>query len=89
MNHLETQKTPRIGIYRSLRKVGIPREDISMESQFKSDLKFNETDWNLLFFLVESRMDITLDDSIAKRTQTVADFVGWVETQYQSQKIAS
>ncbi len=82
MQTLQIQKTSRIGIYRSLRKVGILREEISMNSQFKKDLNFNDSDWNLLFFLVENRMDITLDDQVASQSETIADFVGWVENHY-------
>ncbi|MCK9208230.1 MAG: hypothetical protein M0P66_14060 [Salinivirgaceae bacterium] len=87
MNNSKNQKSHRIGIYRSLRKVGVPREEISMDSKFKKDLHFNDVDWNLFFFLIENRMDITLDDQVAHKSETIADFVGWVENTYKPQPL--
>lgn len=71
--------TYRIGVYRSLRKLGVKKEEISENLDFSKDLFFDETDWRCFLFLVESRTHLQFDDSELKKVNTVKDILKVME----------
>ena len=72
------EKEINVGIYRILRKLGVTREDIKPETQFKNDLFFDETDWTCFMFFVESKFNIAISDEEQVQFQTIGNSINIV-----------
>ena len=83
------QHRKRIAIYRALRKLGVPRDEITLASKFNKDLHFDEKDWNCLLFLVESRLNISIDDAEIHPSDSIRDFVQLIEMGSQQKSFKS
>ncbi len=70
-----------IAMYKILRKLGVQRDEIKLETSFNRDLFFDEKDWLCFLFLVESNMNIDLNDKMAKNMNTVGDALAMVKQQ--------
>jgi acyl carrier protein len=64
-----------IGAYKILRKMGAEQNEIKLETNFYSDLFFDETDRTCLLFFIESRFNIDVTDQEAANMQTVNDML--------------
>lgn len=72
------EKEINVGMYRILRKLGVTREDIKPETQFKNDLFFDETDWNCFMFFVESKFNIAISNEEEIEFQTIENSINIV-----------
>jgi len=71
-------KRVNIGIYRILRKLGVTREYIKPEAQFKNDLFFDDIDWNFFMFFIESKFRITIPKEEEVKVQTIENSINIV-----------
>ncbi len=69
----------KIAVYRALRKLGVKRDEIVLESKFNKDLFFDDMDLNCLLFLVESHLNINLDNASINQSNTISDLVDLVD----------
>lgn len=72
------EKEINVGIYRILRKLGVTREDIKPETQFKNDLFFDETDWTCFMFFVESKFNIAISNEEEVKFDTIENSINIV-----------
>ena len=72
------EKEINVGIYRILRKLGVTREDIKPETQFKNDLFFDETDWTCFMFFVESKFNIAISNEEEGQFETIENSINIV-----------
>lgn len=68
-------KAIRIGVYRILRKLGVKRNDISIDARLNKIIEFDAQEWTIFLFLLESRFDIFIDNQYEKRLITVEDTI--------------
>ncbi len=64
-----------IGSYKILRKMGAGQDEIKPETNFYSDLFFDETDKTCLLFFIESRFNIDVTDQEAENMKTINDML--------------
>jgi acyl carrier protein len=73
-------KKSQLAVYRSLRKVGLKREEITLDSDLSKDFLFDAQDWLCFLFLLESRTNTQFDDQQLSQVKTVNDVVRLVES---------
>jgi len=66
-------KSTRRTLYRVLRKTGVKRENIQLESSFEDDLHFDELDWTLYVYYLEGFFRIRLSDRDISKMRFVDD----------------
>lgn len=75
---MEMAKTIELGVYRTLRRLGVNRQNIYSEASFTKDLFFDEDDWNCFLFFIEERFNIQINDEEAVNLVTVGNTVDLV-----------
>lgn len=70
------ERTPIFEIFKDL---GVKKEQIRLDSQFTSDLDYDEIDWVLLQYFIENRMNVHLVDREIEGINTIGDLVNLVE----------
>jgi acyl carrier protein len=60
-------------LYKVLRKTGVSRDRIKLDASFTDDLNFDEVDWALFVFYLESFFNIQLDDQEIGKLSRVND----------------
>jgi len=65
----------RINVYRALRKLGIPRQDISEDKHIEKDLGLDEQDLLCFLFLVESRINCDFDDQKIRSAKNIGEMI--------------
>lgn len=68
----------RIEIYKILRYTGIKRERIIPYMSFFDDLKFDDFDWNLFLYKIESRFNISVDENELLQLATIENTINYV-----------
>ena len=58
---MENKSMQRI-LYRVLRKTGVRRENINLSASYSDDLRFDQLDWTLFVYYLESFFQIRLTD---------------------------
>ncbi len=69
------EKNIKLGLYRILRKLGVTRDEIQPETQFKNDLFFDDTDWNFFLFFVENKFNISISDEEQMQFRTIGNTI--------------
>ncbi|HBL75013.1 MAG: hypothetical protein A2W90_07540 [Bacteroidetes bacterium GWF2_42_66] len=69
MENKSTQRT----LYRVLRKTGVRRENISLNASYRDDLRFDQLDWTLYVYYLESFFKIRLTDREISKMRVVND----------------
>jgi hypothetical protein len=64
-----------IGIYKILRKVGVRRTALSPNTRLRTDLFFDDYDWNCFLFHMETKMQYSLSENEVRRMNTVNDAI--------------
>lgn len=75
---MEDRKIRR-NLYRVLRKTGVDKKNIRVNSSFNEDLQFDKVDWMLFTYYLEGVFDITIkDDELLKlnNIQNTIQFLG-------------
>lgn len=65
------EKEIKLGVYRILRKLGVDRDEIQPETQFKNDLFFDDQDMTCFLFFVESKFNISISDEETGELTTI------------------
>ena len=52
----------RRNLYRVLRKTGIEKQIIKLNSTFDGDMQFDQTDWNIFAYYLEGVFNISIKD---------------------------
>ncbi len=60
-------------LYRALRKTGICREDICINSSLRNDFRFDESDWKIFAYYLEDIFQIKIRDDELYRLCNVKD----------------
>ena len=68
----------RIEIYKILRYTGIKRERIIPYMSFFDDLKFDDFDWKLFLYRIESRFNISVDENELLQLATIENTINYV-----------
>lgn len=71
-NRMENKSMQRI-LYRVLRKTGVRREKINLEASYTDDLRFDQLDWTLFIYYLESFFQIRLNDFDISKMRVVND----------------
>jgi acyl carrier protein len=66
-------KSTRRNLYRVLRKTGVKRENIQLNASYNDDLKFDQVDWTLFIYYLESLFQIRLTDRDIEKMRSVSD----------------
>jgi len=69
-----------IGIYRILRKLGVPRENVAFEADFDKDYFFTEPEKRILFNLVEFKYNVTIPKTIENNTHNAYYLINYIKT---------
>ena len=69
------EKNIKLGLYRILRKLGVTRDEIQPDTQFKNDLFFDDTDWNFFLFFVENRFNVSISDEEQMQLRTIGNTI--------------
>lgn len=73
------EKEIKLGVYRILRKLGVNREEILPEAQFKNDLFFDDMDMTCFLFFVESKFNISISDEETNQLTTIGNSIKVVD----------
>ena len=68
-------KTIRRNLYRVLRKTGVRKEDISLDTKFSEDLHFDSTDWTIFTYYLEHIFKVDVEDEKLKKVESVNDTI--------------
>ncbi len=60
-------------LYRVLRKTGVRRESIKLNASYSDDLRFDQLDWTLFVYYLESFFQICLTDRDISKMRVVND----------------
>jgi len=74
---IKIEKNPMFQIFKDL---GVKKEQIRLESNFSSDLDYDELDWLLLQYFIENRMKVQIVDGEIESISTIGDLVNLVES---------
>lgn len=66
-------KSMRRTLYRVLRKTGVQRENIKLNATYSDDLRFDQVDWTLFIYYLESFFHIRLTDRDISEMRMVSD----------------
>lgn len=73
------EKEIKLGVYKILRKLGVDRDDIQPETQFKNDLFFDDMDMTCFLFFVESKFNISISDEETNQLKTIENSISVVD----------
>jgi acyl carrier protein len=68
-------KKIRRNLYRVLRKTGVQKQKISLNSSFEKDLRFDNVDWSIFAFYLERVFDISIKDEELDNLQNVQNTI--------------
>ncbi len=78
------EKEIKLGVYRTLRKLGVNRDEIYPEAKFNTDYFFDDKDWNCFLFFIESKFDISITDEEQKELVSVGNTIDFVDKHIQA-----
>jgi len=73
------EKEVKLGLYKILRKLGVQRDEITPETQFKNDLFFDDIDWNCFLFFIESKFKISITKEEELKLQTIGNSIDVID----------
>lgn len=71
---MEDRKIRR-NLYRVLRKTGVQKQNIRLNSTFHDDLRFDNVDWSIFAFYLERVFDISIKDEELNNLQNVQNTI--------------
>lgn len=76
---MSTQKILNLRLYKIFRKMGVPRNEMSLKSNLSTDLCFDNFDMNIFLFFIESKFNIEVDESDVSRLITIGHTLNFIE----------
>ena len=68
-------KKIRRNLYRVLRKTGVKKQNIKLNSSFNEDLRFDPVDWSIFAFYLEGVFNISIADEELNKLQNVKNTI--------------
>ena len=68
-------KKIRRNLYRVLRKTGVQKQNIKLNSSFSDDLRFDNVDWSIFAYYLEGVFDISINDDELDNLQNVQNTI--------------
>lgn len=68
-------KKIRRNLYRVLRKTGVQKQKIKLNSSFSDDLRFDNVDWSIFAYYLEGVFDISINDDELDKLQNVQNTI--------------
>jgi acyl carrier protein len=65
------EKKIRRNLYRVLRKTGVQKNNIKLNTSFNDDLGFDPVDWSIFAYYLEGVFKISIDDDDLGKLETV------------------
>ncbi|MBI9068434.1 MAG: hypothetical protein JEZ09_14155 [Salinivirgaceae bacterium] len=79
------EKQIRKGVYKTLRKLGAQRDEISPDALLMKNIFFDHQEWICFLFLIESHFDITISKFDEEKIKTVESTIKLIqEKQYKT-----
>ncbi len=72
------EKKIRRNLYRVLRKTGVQKNNIKLNSSFNDDLQFDPVDWSIFAFYLEGVFKISIDDDDLGKLETVKNTIQYL-----------
>ncbi|HPE75875.1 MAG TPA: acyl carrier protein [Draconibacterium sp.] len=72
------EKKIRRNLYRVLRKTGVQKNNIKLNSSFKDDLRFDLVDWSIFAYYLEGVFKISIDDDDLGKLETVKNTIQYL-----------
>ncbi len=69
----------RRNLYRVLRKTGVQKQNIKINSSFNDDLRFDQVDWSIFAYYLEGVFKISIDDDDLVKLETVNNTIQYLE----------
>lgn len=69
----------RRNLYRVLRKTGVQKQNIKINSSFNDDLRFDPVDWSIFAYYLEGVFKISIDDDELVKLETVNNTIQYLE----------
>ncbi len=66
-------------LYKIFRKMGVPREQVSLKANLTNDLFFDNNDMNILLFFLESKFNININDGDLPQLKTIGQTLHYIE----------
>ena len=68
-------KRIRRNLYRVLRKTGVQKQKIKLNTSFNDDLRFDKVDWSIFAFYLEGVFDISIKDEELNKLNNVQNTI--------------
>jgi acyl carrier protein len=72
------EKKIRRNLYRVLRKTGVQKNNIKLNSSFNDDLRFDPVDWSIFTYYLEGVFKISIDDDDLGKLKTVKNTIQYL-----------
>ncbi len=72
------EKKIRRNLYRVLRKTGVQKKNIKLNSSFNDDLRFDTVDWSIFTYYLEGVFKISIDDDDLVKLETVKNTIQYL-----------
>jgi acyl carrier protein len=72
-------KKIRRNLYRVLRKTGVQKQNIKLNSSFNDDLQFDPIDWSIFAYYLEGVFDISINDEELVKLENVTKTIQFLE----------
>ncbi len=78
-NDKTTHDILNLRMYKIFRKMGVPRNEMNLQSNLYYDLCFDNFDMNILLFYLESKFDIEVNESDVACLTTIGKTLHFIE----------
>lgn len=68
-------KKIRRNLYRVLRKTGVQKQKIKLNTSFNDDLRFDNSDWSIFAFYLEGVFDISIKDEELNKLNNIQNAI--------------
>ncbi len=79
MENINQKKVLNLRLYKILRKMGVPRKDVSLKANLFNDLFFDSYDMNIFLFYLEAKFDIQVKDEDISQITTIGHTLHFIE----------
>ncbi len=71
-------KKIRRNLYRVLRKTGVQKQKIKLNTSFDDDLRFDNVDWSIFAFYLEGVFDISIKDEELNKLHDIRNTIQYL-----------
>ncbi len=79
VENFKQMKTTKIALYKIFRRMGVHREELSINTDLNSDLFFDSDDMNIFLFFLETTFKIDITEPEIPQLQTVNTAISFIE----------